>query len=563
MNHNMLHAATNQWISYRVLFEVGSSGLIEPSGRRVYQGALLYCRFGEEAMNQPPYDPRMVSALEALGHLSEPCSGPDDCEERLRSAGLSPDGFSCSNVGASRYEPAALAFFMGATDKIFFPLMESSPEMLAALFALVTFLTLEEIIQMAMQGRAYFALVSKYVELLTLVDVFLIFERAMAQQAATPQDGASWELYSNNIELLQRLCGIACFTWWMRMLNFVSKLHPRMRILMHTMSSAWLDLVFFCILFAIVLFSFSTTFHIWFAGSEAEFRTLGRTFVSLFRGLTGDITAGPLVARWDTGLFYMAYVVLSMLIMVNVFIAIISSSFEGQQQEVETLIERRARQALELDGWILQDPGGSSLDGQDEAPRSGDVLKVVLWRGRSLRQSDWFGLSNPYATLGLRASGEERQEPKGPETIRLQLGDRPVAFEAARVQSQVVEQSVDPEWNQRGLFSIPHGAAETGQLELLITVSDKDAAVDDLMGEAAAPVSQLLQASDACKSVSVSWGRSMVCRYVCPSGGKGDKVFRHLLKVYRDGAQAGVVEVSVVLHSARDTDEASAQAVSL
>lgn len=124
---------------------------------------------------------------------------------------------------------------------------------------------------------------------------------------------------------------------WLRILRFL-RFVPQLQTLLDTLSSAAGRIGGYVFLVVVVLFASSQAFLIAFGGQVAAFRNLPQSLHALTRGLMGgiDFEALERAQPWLGPLLYWAFLVLVVLVMLNMFIAILSDSF----------VEVRERQAL-------------------------------------------------------------------------------------------------------------------------------------------------------------------------------------------------------------------------
>merc|ERR1719245_2973404 len=98
-----------------------------------------------------------------------------------------------------------------STDDFNFPITPVCPLNLMGLVSLSTWMLIDEITRMYLEGRASFKSAHHWINLATIGVVYYCYTAVIYQQSATPRDATSWELSCSISVLLHRAAGVAIF----------------------------------------------------------------------------------------------------------------------------------------------------------------------------------------------------------------------------------------------------------------------------------------------------------------------------------------------------------------
>lgn len=136
-----------------------------------------------------------------------------------------------------------------------------------------------------------------------------------------------WRVVDNSAyyhELYQVVLGFYPLVIGLRFFSAFSS-QPRLGLVTTTLSSAANDLVHFGVVLLTTIMIFCASAQILFGREVDEFETWGRTYISVFRGLLGDLEYGALseVGRGPAAIWWLLLTVLVQLVMLNMLLAII------------------------------------------------------------------------------------------------------------------------------------------------------------------------------------------------------------------------------------------------
>eukprot|EP01006_Ploeotia_vitrea_P041182 TRINITY_DN66490_c3_g8_i1.p1 TRINITY_DN66490_c3_g8~~TRINITY_DN66490_c3_g8_i1.p1 ORF type:complete len:1068 (-),score=605.24 TRINITY_DN66490_c3_g8_i1:683-3847(-) len=132
------------------------------------------------------------------------------------------------------------------------------------------------------------------------------------------------------------LSSINAFLLWVKVFKYFS-FSKRVKFLFRTFQHASADLFFFTILFVCVFLGFAQAGYLAFSGDVDDFRSLGVSFVTLFRSIVGEMDYQALSDsnRIYGPLYFITFQVTILLILVNVFLAIITDAYSIVREENE------------------------------------------------------------------------------------------------------------------------------------------------------------------------------------------------------------------------------------
>jgi len=115
-----------------------------------------------------------------------------------------------------------------------------------------------------------------------------------------------------------------------------TSLNPRFQVLWMTLMNAGPDLFAFMVFFFIVFIGFVTTAHMLFGPDVKEYSTYAASFITAWGLMLGQFDYPPLAAsnRVMAPLFFITYVMLIVLILLNMFLAIIDNAFEATKERI-------------------------------------------------------------------------------------------------------------------------------------------------------------------------------------------------------------------------------------
>ena len=129
------------------------------------------------------------------------------------------------------------------------------------------------------------------------------------------------------------------FVCWFRLFKY-TKINPRLNQLMEVISAAARNIMFFFFVYFIVTLGFTYAGWLSFGSNVFAFRSVGDTFMTLFRGVSeGELyyEETQRVSSSFATAYYVLYFVLVYFVLINMFIAIITSAYE--------LVERNMKDA--------------------------------------------------------------------------------------------------------------------------------------------------------------------------------------------------------------------------
>ena len=115
---------------------------------------------------------------------------------------------------------------------------------------------------------------------------------------------------------------------WIKVFKYL-KISQRLSQLSRTLGYAATDLVTFLAMFVIVFLGFSHMAYMAFGDSMRDFRNFGNSMLTLFQAMVGTVNFEGLDSanRFLGPVFYMGFMVLVFLIMMNMFLAIVSAAY--------------------------------------------------------------------------------------------------------------------------------------------------------------------------------------------------------------------------------------------
>jgi len=141
--------------------------------------------------------------------------------------------------------------------------------------------------------------------------------------------------------------------------------NPRLNIVIQTITSAFIDLIHFFLVFSLIFFVFSGSAHIIFGASMQQFSSQGKSAMMCFRILMGDFDVEEMVivGGFFAYFWFLSFELLVFLILLNLLLAIIVDSYAAAKAKYVDPITiwgqvNKARKTLRetrghLDQWYL------------------------------------------------------------------------------------------------------------------------------------------------------------------------------------------------------------------
>lgn len=109
---------------------------------------------------------------------------------------------------------------------------------------------------------------------------------------------------------------------------------PRLSIVTKTLSSSAVDLVHFLLVFLSIFFSYAVAGIVLFGREVDGFTTPGRAVVTCFRTMMGDFDWDELsqVGRWEAGVWFITFMIIIVLLMLNMLLAIVMDAYSEQKE---------------------------------------------------------------------------------------------------------------------------------------------------------------------------------------------------------------------------------------
>mmetsp|Transcript_107362 Transcript_107362/g.303631 ORF Transcript_107362/g.303631 Transcript_107362/m.303631 type:complete len:538 (-) Transcript_107362:55-1668(-) len=330
----MVNNEAARWLIAEVTFEMNAMGQLEAWGH-LQQGEMPRCEFNEPIQQEKLET--LTANIRAAIAAGSTCGSEESCHTLVEELQFPP--FECRGALRDEERPVVAATLLSLGRGASYPFSQGHPWIVTTLVCLAIYMLFEELVDVAVMRFSYFLDPGQCMDLVNILLVFALFGFSIVRMHATPLDGMSWLRYADILESERDLAGTTIFFFWLRLLSFLSRLHWRMRALLRTVTAAWLDILFFIATFSVLILAFTVSFHVWLGDKEVRYKSIGDSLKTLFSGLIGNVDAAVLLNNWWCLFGYIAFVVSSVLIFVNVFIAIINKSFL-EQQEAQAAIWR-------------------------------------------------------------------------------------------------------------------------------------------------------------------------------------------------------------------------------
>lgn len=105
---------------------------------------------------------------------------------------------------------------------------------------------------------------------------------------------------------------------------------PRLAVVTKTLESAWVDLIHFLIIFCSVFLTYTVAGVVLFGREVSSFTTVFRAMITCFRAMFGDFDWDELrqVGRFDAFMWFLPFMILIVLILLNMLIAIVMDAYD-------------------------------------------------------------------------------------------------------------------------------------------------------------------------------------------------------------------------------------------
>lgn len=136
---------------------------------------------------------------------------------------------------------------------------------------------------------------------------------------------------------------------------------PRLAVVTQTLKKAWVDLVHFGIIFCSVFFTYTVAAVVLFGREVHSFTTLFRAMITCFRAMFGDFDWDELrlVGRSDAFLWFLPFMVIIVLVLLNMLIAIVMDAYDeviaGLDHEDGMLVMMKKAYRQKLSAWRKED----------------------------------------------------------------------------------------------------------------------------------------------------------------------------------------------------------------
>jgi len=160
------------------------------------------------------------------------------------------------------------------------------------------------------------------------------------------EEQINWELYDEKFYSMRYMQRIAQICSWIFMVNgflLFLKLFkyftfsPKMLFLFGIMKKAYVDICIFMVAFLIFIFGFALMGYIAFSSDVFTFRTFGKGIANLIQYLVTDMDVNILMDsnRWIGNVYYIVWSMIMILVLSNVFIAILCDAYSEVQKELK------------------------------------------------------------------------------------------------------------------------------------------------------------------------------------------------------------------------------------
>eukprot|EP00397_Hematodinium_sp_SG-2012_P019227 GEMP01019745.1.p1 GENE.GEMP01019745.1~~GEMP01019745.1.p1 ORF type:complete len:461 (+),score=74.53 GEMP01019745.1:1074-2456(+) len=125
---------------------------------------------------------------------------------------------------------------------------------------------------------------------------------------------------------------------------------PRLAVIQRSIRRAWVDMSHFLIIFLLIFFNFALGGYILFGNHLVDWNTTAAAITSSFRAIMGDFNYADMheVAPISAALWFWCYMILTFLILLNMFLAIILDTYSEIKRGSEPFTASLWDQGLEL-----------------------------------------------------------------------------------------------------------------------------------------------------------------------------------------------------------------------
>lgn len=171
---------------------------------------------------------------------------------------------------------------------------------------------------------------------------------------------------------------------WVKLLQY-TQMSKRMCLLLRTLRRAAMDLFWFFAYFAVCICGFAQVGYLLFGLRVRQFRSLGAAVVTLLQAVAGELDYEAMAdAHPALGpLYYVAFYLLLLLVLLNVFLAILNDAYVQTIAEDE---EDEAEEAVGTDTSDGVDDEAASGDGEDALQQERTAEDMVVRRSRHARR---------------------------------------------------------------------------------------------------------------------------------------------------------------------------------
>ena len=129
------------------------------------------------------------------------------------------------------------------------------------------------------------------------------------------------------------LNGINAFMCWFRLVRYLAHL-PELALVIGTLERSLRRLASFGVIFVVVFYGFAAAHMMAFGYKLKKFRNLTTSGFTLIESLLGEFDLFSLYeAQWLMGpLFFVLFIALAVLVVLNILIAIISDAYQAQNE---------------------------------------------------------------------------------------------------------------------------------------------------------------------------------------------------------------------------------------
>jgi hypothetical protein len=219
-------------------------------------------------------------------------------------------------------------------------------EVILVLFVLYYFV--QEVIELTNLGTAYFREVWNFIDIVNIILFMIVIGLRLHSldylygvlgvtdqvDPVTATGFPSLYLIANTIVFESYINAVNAMLMWFKIFKYC-QVSRRMSFLLRILARASTDIFFFIIMFLIFFLGFAQAAFLLFSVEIRDFRTYSHSIVTLFRGIVGGIEYDELYLanRYLGPLFYILFYLLVLLILTNVFLAILNDAYMAVRAE--------------------------------------------------------------------------------------------------------------------------------------------------------------------------------------------------------------------------------------